>query len=411
MPNLPLVSGARSDAGRRRSNNEDACFADDALGLYVVCDGVGGNASGEVASSAAVAALRSFVVAEQPAIAALATSSNQPDERLNARLMELVERAVQRACAEVHRRRAESAAHAGMSTTLDCVLRVGSKLVIGHVGDGRIYLLRSGVLYRLTEDHTIIAEQLRAGLMTEAQAAESTMKGVLTRSLGSHASVQVDRLVLEAATGDVLLLCSDGLHGLVRDDHIAELVRGNAPLDLPRVLVDQANAAGGTDNVSVVAICVVAPTIDRRSVLARARIEAIGQTPLLASLSYKERVAMLAIATSHRVEAGEVVMREGEVGSDMFVVVRGRLAVSKAGAHIADLGPGGLVGEMAMVDAAPRSATVVAVETTDLISFSHAAMTTLMRAEPALGNKLLWSIIASMSGKLRSSSESLAKPG
>jgi CRP-like cAMP-binding protein len=104
-------------------------------------------------------------------------------------------------------------------------------------------------------------------------------------------------------------------------------------------------------------------------------------------------------------------MREGEVGSDMFVVVRGRLAVSKAGAHIADLGPGGLVGEMAMVDAAPRSATVVAVETTDLISFSHAAMTTLMRAEPALGNKLLWSIIASMSGKLRSSSESLAKPG
>lgn len=402
--NLKITGAGRTDTGKKRSNNEDAFLVDDALGLYVVCDGVGGKQSGEVASRRAVDAMREAVAAERATLAALEAD---PSEGARAQVLALVERAVQRACAEVHRGRQLEKAYAGMSSTLDCVLRVGRRLAIGHVGDGRVYLVRGGSTYRLTEDHTITAEQVKAGLMTEAQAAESTMRGVLTRSLGSQAAVQVDRLVLDVVPGDLLVICSDGLHGTMRDDQLAAYAAANAPFDLPPRLIEHANGAGGPDNVTVVSIACLAPAIDTQSMAARARIEAIQATPLLKTLSYKEQVAVLSIATSHHFQAGQTVVREGEADREMFVVVRGRLAVSKGGARLAELGPGGIVGEMALVDYAPRSATVTALEGAELLGFSQETMIGLMRSDPSLGMKVLWSMIQGVSAKLRLSSEGL----
>lgn len=401
------VTGAgKSDQGRRRANNEDAYLADDGLGIYVVCDGVGGKASGEHASRRGVEAMREAVQAERATIAAL---ERDPSDGARAQVLALMERLVQRACAAVHREAKVDPGHGG-STTLDCVLRLGRRVAIGHVGDGRVYLVRGGATYRLTEDHTILAEQLKAGLMTEEQAAQSTMKGVLTRSLGSHASVQVDRLVLDVAPGDLLILCTDGLHGYLRDDQLAAMVAGRAAYDVPPTLVQFANEQGGKDNVTVVAVACLAGAIDSQTVLARARLDALQATPLMKTLSYKEQVAVLSIASSLSAQPGQVVVREGEAGREMFVVVRGRVAVSKAGARVAELGPGGLIGEMALVDYAPRSATVTALEGSDLLAFSPEAMIGLMRSDPALGMKVLWSMLQGVSAKLRASTEGLAGP-
>jgi serine/threonine protein phosphatase PrpC len=403
---IKLTGAGRTDQGKRRTNNEDAFLADDAVGLYAVCDGVGGKSSGEHASRRGVEALRAAVLAERQAIAAL---ERDPTDRAPAHISALMERLVQRACAAVHHETKVDPRHGG-STTLDCVLRVGRRVGIGHVGDGRVYLIRGGQTYRMTEDHTILAEQIKAGLMTEEQASQSTMKGVLTRSLGSHASVQVDRLVLDVVPGDQLILCTDGLHGYLRDEQLAPLIAGRAPYDVPPALVQYANDQGGKDNVTVVTVACLSGVIDSQTMLARARLEALQATPLMKTLAYKEQVAVLSIATSVAARPGQIVVREGEAGREMFVVVRGRVAVSKAGARVAEVGPGGLVGEMALVDYGPRSATVTALEEADLLAFTPEAMIGLMRSDPSLGMKILWSMLQGVSAKLRASTEGLAGP-
>jgi len=227
-----VIAAAATDVGRVRANNEDAFLTDDEHGCYAVADGMGGHLGGEVASATAIEALRAAV----------------------ARGVEIDE-AVGIANDAVVAKAAGDPALTGMGTTLTALTLGDGAVVIGHVGDSRAYLLRAGELRMVTDDHSLVGEMIREGRLTVEQAEVHPQRSVITRCLGTGPGVQVDVIALPVVSGDRIVLCSDGLTTMLRDEAIRTLVDDDVPpADLARRLVDSACAAGGDDNVTVVVI-------------------------------------------------------------------------------------------------------------------------------------------------------------
>ena len=229
-----------SDRGRRRSSNEDAYLGDDALGLFVVADGMGGHAAGEVASRLAVDTVRRVLggqAAPPPTPAA-------------------IEQAVHEANRAIVERTQERADLQGMGTTLVLALIDSSSAWISHVGDSRAYRIRDGSIELLTHDHSWVSEQVRLGLLSPEEARCHPWRNVVTRALGSRDEVEVEVDVEELRPGDRILLCSDGLNSMLSEEQILDAVRGSGG-DLAtacRNLVELANQRGGEDNVTVLLV-------------------------------------------------------------------------------------------------------------------------------------------------------------
>jgi serine/threonine protein phosphatase PrpC len=396
-----------TDVGRKRQQNEDAILIDAPLGLYAVADGMGGHAAGAVASARAVEAVGRAVNEDPSALAELARDAS-PQHRANA--VALIESAVQRACAELYRAGLADPSKRGMGTTFVCLAIAGSRAVIGNVGDSRVYLVRGGHSHRLTEDHTLVAAQLKAGTLTREQAATSQYKNVITRAVGIQESVQVDTLIVDLVPGDVFLLCSDGLHGYLLDDELAPLVAALNARDLPQRLIDLANERGGKDNITAVVVSVHGDgTVAQEVAEAQSRMEALRRIPLFRHLTYKEQMAVLSISSTRSYPAGREVVLEGEPGEDLFIVIRGRVAIEKRAVAIAELTSGGHFGEMALVENAPRSATVRALEPTRVMAIARADLMHLMKREPLLAVKMLWSFVQGLSERLRATNDELSE--
>jgi PPM family protein phosphatase len=381
-----------------RERNEDGHALDEALGFYAVADGVGGHSDGAVAARMAIDVAGSYL-REHAADVQRVLAAPPAQARMTG--AELVERAIQEACRAVHDAGKRDSSKRGMRTTLTCVLRMGPSAVVGHVGDCRLYLIRHGKAHRLTDDHTLTAWQLRTGMITEAEALESPYRNTLTRALGSHESVRVDTLFVEVAGGDVLLLCSDGLPMHVTDDELAARVAATDSASIAGQLVALANQRGGKDNVTVVALACAQDDKPTADTPLEARIKAVAGLSLFHSLDYRQHVAVLSIAASRRVPAGTILVSEGTKSSDLYVIVSGRVAVERGGRRLSELGPGTHFGEMALVEDAPRSATVVALEPMDLLVIGREAMMGLMRKDPVLATKILWTLVQSLSARLR----------
>ena len=239
---LPRLEAAGlSDAGLQRPANEDAYVVAPSVGLFAVADGVGGHAAGDVASRMAI----SVVLDTVEDAAAL-----WPEE-LGAALLA---GAVADANAAVHAAGYGEATH-GMATTFTGLLMLPDRAVIAHVGDSRAYLLRGRELRQLTEDHSLVNAYVQSGLMTAAQAATSRHRNVILRGLGLEETVKVDVRFSSVAPGDVFLLASDGLHGVLTDEEIASVLLAERDLERAAAeLVACANDAGGPDNVTVVLV-------------------------------------------------------------------------------------------------------------------------------------------------------------
>jgi protein phosphatase len=252
---MRLSVAGTTDVGLKRSHNEDAFLLLPEEQLYCVADGMGGHASGEVASRIAVEEMAEFFrltgrddeatwpFPEDPA--------RRPDENR-------VLTGVRLANVRIHERAQADERLKGMGTTLVCAHldRAGGAAVIGHVGDSRAYLWRQGTLRQLTEDHSLLNDYLKTRRLTPEEIESFPHKNVIVRALGMKASVEVDVLREPLQDGDVLLLCCDGLSGMVPDARIAELVRqGLGDLKAAaQSLVDAANEAGGVDNVTCVLV-------------------------------------------------------------------------------------------------------------------------------------------------------------
>jgi protein phosphatase len=239
-----IRSFGKTDVGRHRRSNQDAFFMDDALGLYVVADGMGGHAAGEIASSEAVDTIHGMV--KRGVISA-------GDQVNAARACRIVEGAIQGATymlfgiAELDRDKT------GMGTTISAALIVGDEIVIGQVGDSRIYQIRGDHTMQITEDHTLIAWQIKQGLISPAEAKTSPHRNVITRAVGNREYVEVDTRVVSIASGDRYLLCSDGLHGYLELEEIADIA-GLGGDNAVESFVQLALTRGGRDNITAVLV-------------------------------------------------------------------------------------------------------------------------------------------------------------
>lgn len=240
--------GSRTDIGCLRDHNEDSLVV--APPLFVVADGMGGHAAGEVASEIAV-----NVLAER--------APSHPDGEALARAVEEANRAIIRAAHEGRGRE-------GMGTTMTAAMLEGERLVLAQVGDSRAYLLHQGKIQQLTRDHSLMADMIEAGQLTPEEARNHPQRSVITRALGSDPHLQPDIYEINVETGDRLLICSDGLSGMLRDEEIERtLCRIQDPQRCASQLVNEAIAAGGHDNVTVIVVDVTGFAEVRRKKMAR----------------------------------------------------------------------------------------------------------------------------------------------
>ena len=245
--NFTLEYALASDPGQVRPLNEDAIGARPDLGLFILCDGLGGYNAGEIAATMAVSAVLTTLAAdyEQAQAAGVAFDARRA---LTERLVEMN--------GVIARAAANSEAFEGMATTIVVAWVIGDRLWVAHAGDSRLYRFREGVLEGITRDHSFSQELLDAGMVTEEEARLLPSKNLVTRALGAGGDVEPEVNDYPLRVGDVLMLCSDGLTEMVDDVQIAGAIFASVP-DVQRAaqrLVDMANAAGGRDNVSVIVV-------------------------------------------------------------------------------------------------------------------------------------------------------------
>jgi serine/threonine protein phosphatase PrpC len=251
---------ARTDTGRARDNNEDSVVFDEATNIAVLADGMGGYNAGEIASGMATA----FIKSELSRWLIEAGESAKSKEVRRA-----LEICVDNANLSIYNAANSNAHYAGMGTTLVVTVFRDDKLMVGHIGDSRCYRMRAGEFEQLTKDHSLLQEQIDAGLITKEQSANSSIKNLVTRALGVEDTVMLEINEYAAALGDIYLLCSDGLSDMVGDESIARIIVADLSISQKaEALIGLANQHGGRDNISVVLI-EVGEEVEKRGLLAR----------------------------------------------------------------------------------------------------------------------------------------------
>ena len=389
-----LIHGyGESDIGQCREKNEDYIMVEPELGLFLVCDGMGGHAAGEVASESAAKAIRRHV-AENSRIL---REFDESPEACSA-VESLLRTAIQLASEEVFHLSLTDPGLNGMGTTCIALIIAGEKGFMGHVGDSRMYLVRSGHTWQLSQDHTFFHDAVCNGRMSYKEASESPWANLITRAVGAQRSVAVDTLVFDIIEDDTLLLCSDGLSNYMEEPkEIAEVLSEPALEELPGELVRIANERGGGDNVSAVVIRALPeeparPYDSERRIKVTQSLQTLRHIVLFEDLADYELVRLFDKFKAIDCEAGDVVIREGDDAESMFVIVEGEAQVSRNGKPLATLGRGAHFGEMSLLNQQPRSATVTITARAQLLVLERELFNQVLREDIALAAKLLYKL-------------------
>ena len=249
---MRIVSGGVTDLGQVRTNNEDCFRIVEPMNLFVLSDGMGGEAHGEVASALAVETIVKYCVEERADSASTQFGETEPNWSEKTKRLT---NAVHLANKNIYESAEAHPEQHGMGATVTAAWLEGSRLSIAHVGDSRAYLLRSGTLQQLTSDHSLVAEQVRRGILTPAEAEESEMQSVLLRALGALPEVEVDTDEHTLTARDILMLCCDGLTRMVTEPEIAGTLQAEPdPTRAAEKLIALANERGGVDNITVIVV-------------------------------------------------------------------------------------------------------------------------------------------------------------
>jgi len=407
---MELSFWAATDVGKKREANEDNFLVDKKLSLFVVADGMGGHASGEVASQMAVHELRNAVDAGRDAIERFGKGEREAQQDI----LNVLEHAVESACQAIYQKGQAEPEKRGMGTTTSALLIAGDRGFIAHVGDSRIYMLRAGQVIQLTEDHSLVNELIRRGRVTKENFDTSpykAYKNAVTRAVGVYETVQGDTFDFEILPGDQFLLCSDGLHAYLNDARIVDSLKGDDVKALPKKFIDLANAGGGHDNITAIVVRVEgapAAAEDRAAELAR-KVDVLRKMPLFRHLIYKEILRVLNVTQVKEYAPGEEIIKEGTTGDEMFVLLRGKIRLHKNDAFITHLEPGSHIGEMALIDQRqPRSASATAEERSRVLILSRRDFYEIIRKEPQLSTKLLWAFTQVLAERLRKTTAELS---
>lgn len=399
---------SKTHVGVRRQNNEDNFLVNDQLRLYGVADGMGGHESGEVASALAVMTVQEEIAKARDYLEQKAADSTIEGRRA---VLEHLNKAVHSAHRSIFEAARREQQKRGMGTTLDLLYLAGGNAYLAHVGDSRIYLARGGTIYQLTEDHTLAAQQLRNGQITEADFAKSPVRNIIYQALGVVPNLEVDTLHLDVYPGDLFLLCSDGLYESLAPSDIAQILqeaKGDAAVDL---MIDLACVKGGHDNLTVVLVYIedTPATTIRETVETNVKIRLLKNMPLFADLSYQELLKILKITFEQEIQAGQILFRDGDPADALFILLSGQVNVEKDGTLLTTLGRGQHFGEMALISNQERSATVRATAPSRVLTIRRDDFFDLTHAEPEMATKLLWRFVHHLSERVRSLSNDLAR--
>ncbi len=411
---MELTFGAATDVGKQRDHNEDNFLIDKKLRLFIVADGMGGHAAGEVASSITVHKVRDAVYNNRD----LLEEFKQEDTRVQGvEILQILEHALQSACSTVYQKAQRETEKRGMGTTASVLLIAGApgrlRGFIAHVGDSRIYLARQSQAHQLTEDHSLMNELLRRGKIKAEEFDNSPykqFKNAVTRAVGVYPSVEVDTFDFDILPGDAYLLCSDGLYVYLDEENLAKQLTAGEVGDVPKQLIDLANNGGGHDNITSIVIRIgqeVAEEVGDRAEEVSLKIELLKGLQMFRYLSYKELVRIMNITETRTLAAEEILFNEGDPGESMYIVLSGSVAMRKDDLEVADLGKGQHFGEMSLIDRSQRSLTAVASSDTRLIVIHRKDFYAIIKKEPTLAVKLLWSFVQVLAERLRKTTADL----
>ena len=247
-----LTGQGQSDIGSVRPTNQDSFLINEANDLFIVADGMGGHAGGEIASSLCISKVCSYIDQHKESI-----MKKETDPHHDALWRTLLSESINHASAKIYEYSLENPSLRGMGTTATLLTYHNDVIHWGHVGDSRLYLIREGFQYQLTNDHSLVNEQVRAGIITEEEAASHHLKNVITRSVGYQEEEDVDTASFKMENDDLFVLCSDGLYGKVSDSEISSMIQKERFGAIPN-LINLANQRGGEDNITVIVIQVEA---------------------------------------------------------------------------------------------------------------------------------------------------------
>jgi PPM family protein phosphatase len=236
---MKILAFGKSDIGKKRTTNQDSILMNDKIGLYAVADGMGGHKGGETASAMALDVINSAI-------------EKINEKKSTTHIIPFIKEAVSLASMKIYERSLMDESLRGMGTTLVSVYFYDKSAYISQVGDSRVYLYKDDELWKVTEDHSLINEQIRSGAITKKEAEKLNYKNVITRSVGFEEIVNVDVYTREVEKGDIFLLCSDGLTSMLDDEDIAEQITSKDLSASVDNLINKANESGGLDNVSVI---------------------------------------------------------------------------------------------------------------------------------------------------------------
>ncbi|MBN2719325.1 MAG: Stp1/IreP family PP2C-type Ser/Thr phosphatase [Deltaproteobacteria bacterium] len=400
---------AATDVGKKRDHNEDNFLVDKNMNLFVVADGMGGHAAGEVASGIAVKSMRDIVSQNKDLIEAYEEGSAMATRKDVANLLE---HAVHKACEEIYSIGIREPEKRGMGTTLSALLIINKDGFLAHVGDSRIYLQRGNRVIQLSEDHSLINELIKRGKLTAATAEDSPYKNAVTRAVGVYESVEVDTMDFDVLPGDQFLLATDGLTGYLKDNEIPGIMKLDQNIkELPAKFIDLANDRGGKDNIT----CIIVRMVDHDGKAAELnkeidrRIEVIKRMPIFKYLTYNELIQVMNITKVLSVESSQNIVTEGDTGDALYIVLEGAVRVHKGAVDLVTLPAGAHFGEMALIDTSPRSASVTALSAGKLMMITREDFFHIIKAEPRMANKLLWSFLQELSTRLRTTNQELSE--
>jgi len=412
---MELSFAAATDVGRQRDHNEDNFLIDRKLQLFIVADGMGGHAAGEVASSLAVHHIRDAVNENRDVIDRF--KAGDPDVQAF-EILQILEHAIQAACSIVYNESLTDSSKRGMGTTTSALLIAGApghlRGFIAHVGDSRIYLARQSQCHQLTEDHSLMNELIRRGKIKREEFDNSPYKqykNAVTRAVGVYQSVEVDTFDFDILPGDRFLLCSDGLYVYLDESALPRQLSDGDVKDVPTQMIQQANAGGGHDNITTIVVRVGENStveMGQRAEELSLKLEVLKGMQLFRYLSYKELVRVMNITEARNYETGAAIFTEGDPGEAMYVVISGRVGLSKDDVQVAELGPGQHLGEMALIDRTVRSLTASALEPSRLIAIQRKDFYAIIKKEPSLSVKLLWSFVQVLGSRLRKTTADLS---
>lgn len=403
---MQVQFAARTDVGRVRQHNEDNFLVDRKHQLYVIADGMGGHACGEVASATAVNVIRENILKNREIL----EEFEQGDPSVTRRdILALLEHSVQHACYRIFEKGLANPRQRGMGTTVSMMLIAGGRGFVAHVGDSRVYLVRQGQVHQLTEDHSLLNELLKHGKVKSLKDIDHRFKNAVTRAVGVYESVEVDTLDFDILPGDRFLLCSDGLHGYTDSEIILQKSKGD---DLEKVVEDFitfANAKGGKDNITAVYLSIGEDDKDGDYEHVKLKFETLKGLSLFKYLSYQELVKLMNIAGERTFRRGEIIFEEGVLEDVLYILLSGTVDIRKGDVEIAVLKRGVHFGEMSMVDSSPRSATAIARDDVRVLTITRKDFYGVLRKNSTLAVKMLWSFIKALTLRLRRTSDELSQ--